>query len=49
MEEACKKVIEVKIKGRRKTYFVAEWKDIEKIVERHLKEYKSFYVQLAEL
>ena len=40
---------EIKIKGRRKHYYVAEWKDVKTIVERHLREYKSFYAQLAEL
>ncbi|MFH0973650.1 MAG: hypothetical protein V1817_02600 [Candidatus Micrarchaeota archaeon] len=40
---------EVKIKGKRGKAYVAEWKDIKRIVERHLREYKSFYAQLAEL
>jgi hypothetical protein len=42
-------MIEVKIKGRRKTCLVAEWKDVKAMVERHLKQYKAFYAQLAEL
>lgn len=40
---------EVRIKGKRVKRFVAEWKDIKAVVERHLREYKSFYAQLAEL
>ena len=39
----------VKFKGQRRVYLVAEWKDIKKIVARHLKENKEFYDQLAEL
>jgi hypothetical protein len=39
----------VKFKGKRRVYVFAEWADAKKIVERHLKEYKEFYAQLAEL
>lgn len=42
-------MIEVKIKGKRRTYRLAEWKDMEPIVKRHLKKNKKFYEQLAEL
>ena len=47
--EVNRKMIEIKIKGRRKAYYVAEWKDVKAIVERHLKQNKAFYAQLAEL
>ena len=40
---------EVKIKGKREPITMAEWKDIKHIVKAHLKEYKDFYDQLAEL
>jgi len=39
----------VKIKGKREPITMAEWKDIKGIVKAHLKEYKSFYKELAEL
>jgi len=39
----------IKITGKRGFYFIAEWKDVKKIVSRHLKENKEFYAQLAEL
>lgn len=39
----------IRIKGKRRVYIAAEWKDVKKIVERHLKENKEFYDQLAEL
>lgn len=39
----------IKIKGKREPITMAEWKDIEHIVKRHLKEYKKFYEELAEL
>ncbi len=39
----------MKIKGKREPITIAEWKDIEKIVEKDLIKYKEFYRQLAEL
>jgi len=40
---------EIKIKGKRATITMAEWKDVKKIVKAHLKQYKEFYDELAEL
>ncbi len=40
---------EIKIKGKRKPITMAEWKDVRKMVKLHLKEYKKFYDELAEL
>lgn len=40
---------EVKIKGKRDPITMAEWKDIKDIVKAHLKKYKDFYEELAEL
>lgn len=39
----------IKIKGKRNPITMAEWKDIKGIVKVHLKQYKDFYAQLAEL
>ncbi|KHO54878.1 MAG: hypothetical protein QT12_C0026G0005 [archaeon GW2011_AR21] len=39
----------VKIKGKRTPITMAEWKDVKHIVKAHLKEYKDFYKELAEL
>ncbi|MFH0714725.1 MAG: hypothetical protein V1847_03050 [Candidatus Diapherotrites archaeon] len=39
----------IKVKGKRAPIRMAEWKDIEKIVQKHLKEYKVFYAELADL
>ncbi len=39
----------IKVKGKRESITMAEWSDIKHIVERHLKENKSFYAQLAEM
>jgi len=39
----------VKIKGKRRVRYFAEWKDIAKIVSKHLKENKKFYEELASL
>ena len=39
----------LKIKGKREPITMAEWKDVEDIVKRHLKDYKDFYAELAEL
>lgn len=39
----------VKIKGKREPLTIAEWEDIEPIVKRHLKKYRKFYEELAEL
>ena len=39
----------IKIKGKREPITMAEWKDIKGIVKAHLKEYKEFYKELAEL
>ena len=39
----------IKIKGKREPITMAEWNDVKHIVERHLKENKAFYAQLAEL
>ncbi|MDO8428960.1 MAG: hypothetical protein Q7S92_07170 [Candidatus Diapherotrites archaeon] len=39
----------IKIKGKREPITLAEWKDVKHIVKAHLKEYKDFYAQLAEL
>jgi len=40
---------EIKIKGKRNPIRIAEWKDVKHIVKAHLKEYKEFYEELAEL
>jgi len=40
---------EVKIKGKREPITMAEWKDVKNIVKAHMKEYKDFYAELAEL
>ena len=40
---------EVKIKGKREPITMAEWKDVKDIVKVHLKKYKDFYAELAEL
>ncbi|MFH1240563.1 MAG: hypothetical protein V1672_05100 [Candidatus Diapherotrites archaeon] len=40
---------EIKIKGKREPITMAEWKDVKDIVKAHLKEYKEFYKELAEL
>ncbi|MEW6295340.1 MAG: hypothetical protein AB1467_03535 [Candidatus Diapherotrites archaeon] len=40
---------EIKIKGKRAPITMAEWKDVKHIVKAHLKEYKEFYKELAEL
>jgi hypothetical protein len=39
----------IKIKGKREPITMAEWKDIKHMVKAHLKEYKEFYAELAEL
>ncbi len=39
----------MKIRGKREPITMAEWKDVKHIVERHLKENKEFYDELAEL
>ena len=39
----------VKIKGKREPVTMAEWKDIKHMVKAHLKQYKEFYDELAEL
>ena len=39
----------VKVRGKRVPITMAEWDDVKHIVERHLKENKKFYEQLAEL
>ena len=39
----------IKIKGKRAPITMAEWEDIKHIVKAHLKEYKDFYAELAEL
>lgn len=39
----------IKVKGKREPITMAEWKDIKGIVKTHLKEYKNFYAELAEL
>lgn len=39
----------VKIKGKGEPITMAEWSDIKDIVKAHLKEYKEFYAELAEL
>ncbi len=39
----------VKAKGKREPIIMAEWKDIEHIVKKHLVKYKGFYDELAEL
>ena len=39
----------IKVKGKREPITMAEWKDVKHIVERHLKENRAFYDQLAEL
>ena len=43
------KMKEIKIKGKRKPVKMAEWKDVKGIVKMHLKQYKGFYEELAEL
>ena len=40
---------EIKIKGKREPVTMAEWDDIKSIVKAHLKQYKDFYAELAEL
>jgi len=40
---------EIKIKGKREPITMAEWKDVSGIVKAHLKQYKDFYKELAEL
>ena len=39
----------IKIKGKREPLTMAEWKDIKHLVKKHLKQYKKFYAELAEL
>jgi hypothetical protein len=39
----------VKIKGKREPLTMAEWSDIKDIVKAHMKEYREFYKELAEL
>ncbi|MCX6800878.1 MAG: hypothetical protein NTZ73_01700 [Candidatus Diapherotrites archaeon] len=39
----------IKVKGKREPITMAEWSDVKEMVERHLKENKTFYAQLAEL
>lgn len=39
----------IKIKGRREPITMAEWDDVKDIVKAHLKKYKDFYDELAEL
>jgi hypothetical protein len=39
----------VKVAWQKRPLRAAEWKDVEKIVNRHLKKYKKFYEELAEL
>jgi len=40
---------EVKIKGKREPLTMVEWNDVKHLVKAHLKEYKEFYKELAEL
>jgi len=40
---------EMRIKGKREPITMAEWKDVKGIVKAHLKEYKDFYAELAEM
>ena len=40
---------EIKIKGKREPITMAEWKDVKSMVKTHLKQYKDFYDELAEL
>lgn len=42
-------MILVKVPWRKRPSKQAEWKDAEPIVKRHLKKYKAFYAELAEL
>ena len=39
----------LKVKGKREPISMAEWSDIKNIVKAHLKEYREFYAELAEL
>jgi len=39
----------IKIKGKRVPITMAEWDDVKHIVKVHLKKYKGFYDELAEL
>ncbi len=39
----------IKIKGKREPITMAEWDDVKDIVKKHLKKYKAFYEELAEL
>ena len=39
----------IKFKGKRRAYYLAEWKDVADIVRRHLIQNKKFYAELAEL
>ncbi|MDO8634168.1 MAG: hypothetical protein Q7K34_02645 [archaeon] len=39
----------IKLKGKREPITMAEWEDIGPIVKAHLKKYKKFYDELAEL
>ena len=39
----------IHVKGKREPVTLAEWKDIKGIVKAHLKEYKAFYKELADL
>ena len=39
----------IKVKGKREPITMAEWKDVKHIVKAHLREYKAFYAELAEL
>ena len=40
---------EMRIKGKRAPITMAEWDDIKGIVKAHLKKYRDFYAELAEL
>lgn len=48
-KESLKKMKQIKVKGKRKPITMAEWKDVKGIVKAHLKKYKGFYEELAEL
>ena len=39
----------VKVRGKREPITMAEWDDIKEIVRAHMKQYKEFYDELAEL
>lgn len=39
----------VKVRGKREPITMVEWDDIKEIVRAHLKQYKEFYDELAEL